>query len=57
MGSQVLNDRDAPEGELRGNPVHAVGLYCKNCGEWLKWVGNGEKLKAVIKVERSRQTS
>jgi hypothetical protein len=39
-------------GELRKtNQAHPAGLYCKNCGFWLKWVGNGEELKAVIIVE------
>jgi hypothetical protein len=41
-------------GELREtNNIHPAGLYCKNCSLWLKWVGNGEEFKAIIKVRTS----
>jgi hypothetical protein len=35
------------------NNLHGVGLYCKKCGEWFKWIRNGETLNAEIKVEKS----
>lgn len=25
------------------HPVHTTGLWCHDCGAWIKWVGNPDK--------------
>lgn len=32
-----------------------TGLYCKNCGRWLKWVSGEEKAKLLDEIEKRKR--
>jgi uncharacterized Zn finger protein (UPF0148 family) len=32
-----------------------TGLYCKNCGRWIKWVSGEEKAKLVDEIEKRKR--
>lgn len=32
-----------------------TGLYCKNCGRWLKWIDQSEKIKIQMEIEKRKR--
>lgn len=34
--------------------VHAAGLHCSNCGQWIKWVAKGEELACTIRIGEAK---
>lgn len=32
-----------------------TGVYCRNCGRWLKWVDGEEKLKLMAEIEKRKR--
>jgi hypothetical protein len=32
-----------------------TGLYCQNCGRWLKWVDQSEKAKILSEIEKRKR--
>ncbi|NER27385.1 MAG: hypothetical protein F6J89_07050 [Symploca sp. SIO1C4] len=42
------------KGMLAETPsVHAAGLHCSNCGQWIKWVAKGENLACTIQIGKA----
>lgn len=32
-----------------------TGLYCQNCGRWLKWISDEEKSKVMAEIEKRKR--
>lgn len=32
-----------------------IGLYCRNCGRWLKWIDQSEKTKIQADIEKRKR--
>ena len=32
-----------------------TGMYCQNCGRWLKWISDEEKLKVMAEIDKRKR--
>jgi hypothetical protein len=39
--------------EVREHHYHAAGLYCSDCGRWIKWISKAE-YAAILRVANTR---